>query len=75
MKIGKNAVIAFIIGFGLLLLDLLFCMIALSNMQQIGSTTEWKTLTSVTIIVACGFLGLSVILGIIYFVIRQLEDE
>lgn len=72
-RIGKIAVMSLIIGVGLLLLDLLACFIALANMESIGSTPEWQMLVGGIIVCACGFLGISVLLGIFYAIVKSLE--
>lgn len=72
-KIGKIAVVCIIIGIGLLLLDLLACFMALANMESIGSLPEWQLMVGWIIVAAGGFLGISVLLGIFYAIVKSLE--
>lgn len=74
-KIGKVAIVSLIIGIGGLFFDLFACIIAITNMKQIGNTVGWQNLVSYITIGSCGFLGISVIFGIIYAICKSLEKE
>jgi hypothetical protein len=74
-KIGKIIMVSLIIGVGLLLVDLLACFVALSNMESIGNTSEWQTMVGGIIIAACACIGFSVILGIFYAIGKYLKNE
>ena len=72
-KIGKIAMISLIVGVGLLLLGILAYFIVLANMESIGSLLEWQLMVGGILVGACGFLGISVLLGIFYAIVKSLE--
>jgi hypothetical protein len=73
-RIAKIGIISLLIGVALLLLDLLFCLVALANMDSIGSKPEWQALTGGTIVAAAGFIGFSVITGLLYAIIKTTKN-
>lgn len=74
-KIGKFALIALVIGVGLLLFEMMFCFVALANMETIGNSTEYQNFVGGVLMASMGLIAISVLLGIIYAIANILENQ